>query len=96
MLTLTQAVETFPSVRIPSHGGGLPVEVSLISQMDIGSGNTLIAGAMARQRGHETYIDHTISPPSLRVWWPSARGPAAPAPGLLGDRCGACACDIEG
>ena len=24
MLTLTQAVETFPSMRIPSHGGGLP------------------------------------------------------------------------
>ncbi len=36
MLTLTQAVDTFPSVRIPSHGGGLPVEVSLISQMGIG------------------------------------------------------------
>ena len=73
MLTLTQAVETFPSVRIPSHGGGLPVEVSLISQMSIGSGNTLIAGAMARQRGHDAYINHTISPPSLKVSWPCAR-----------------------
>ena len=53
MLTLTQAVDTFPSVRIPSHGGGLPVEVSLISQMGIGSGDALIASAMARQRGHD-------------------------------------------
>ena len=53
MLTLTQAVDTFPSVRIPSHGGGLPVEVSLVSQMGIGSGDALIASAMARQRGHD-------------------------------------------
>lgn len=28
MLTLTQAVDTFPSVRITPHGGGLPVEAS--------------------------------------------------------------------
>ncbi len=51
MLTLAQAVDTFPSVRIPSQGGGLPVKVSLISQMGIGSRDALIAGAMARQRG---------------------------------------------
>jgi hypothetical protein len=66
MLTLTQAVETFPSVRIPSHGGGLPVEVSLISQMGIGSGDALIAGAMARQRGHDAYID-ALEEPSARL-----------------------------
>ena len=66
MLTLTQAVMTFPSVRIPSHGGGLPVEVSLISQMGIGSGDALIAGAMARQRGHDAYID-ALEEPSARL-----------------------------
>ena len=66
MLTLTQAVETFPSVRIASHAGGLPVEVSLISQMGIGSGDALIAGAMARQRGHGAYID-ALEEPSARL-----------------------------
>lgn len=66
MLTLTQAVATFPSVRIPSHGGGLPVEVSLISQMGIGAGDALIAGAMARQRGHGGYVD-ALEEPSARL-----------------------------
>ena len=66
MLTLTQAVDTFPSVRIPSQGGGLPVEVSLISQMGIGSGDALIASAMARQRGHDAYID-ALEEPSARL-----------------------------
>ena len=33
MLNLTQVVETFPSVRIPSESGGLAVEVSLIAQI---------------------------------------------------------------
>lgn len=52
MLTLTQAVETFPSVRIPSHGGGLPVEVSLISQMGIGSGDSPMMLRLA--------VDHAV------------------------------------
>ena len=66
MLTLTQSVASFPNVSIPSHGGGLPVEVSLISQMGIGAGDALIAGAMARQRGHGEYID-ALDEPSARL-----------------------------
>jgi hypothetical protein len=66
MLTLTQSVATFPNVRIPSHGGGLPVDVLLISQMGIGAGDALIAGAMARQRGHGEYID-ALDEPSARL-----------------------------
>ena len=66
MLTSTQAVKTFPSVRIASHAGGLPVEVSLISQMGIGSGDALIAGAMARQRGHGDFMDE-LDEPSVRL-----------------------------
>lgn len=66
MFALTQAVQTFPSVRIASRGGGLPVEVSLISQLGIGSGDALIAGAMARQRGHDAYVD-ALEEPSARL-----------------------------
>lgn len=66
MLATTQAIETFPSVSLPSHSGGLPVEVSLIAQLGIGSGDALIAGAMARQHGHDAYID-ALDEPSARL-----------------------------
>lgn len=66
MLTLTKAIDTFPSVRIPSHSGGLPVEVALIAQLGIGSGDQLIASASTRQRGHEAYID-ALDEPSARI-----------------------------
>ena len=66
MLATTQAVETFPCVSLPSHSGGLPVEVSLIAQLGIGSGDALIAGAMARQHGHAAYID-ALDEPSARL-----------------------------
>lgn len=66
MLATTQAIETFPSVSLPSHSGGLPVEVSLIAQLGIGSGDALIAGAMARQHGHGAYID-ALDEPSARL-----------------------------
>jgi hypothetical protein len=66
MLALTREVPTFPSIRLPSRCGGLPVEVSLISQLGIGSGDALIAGAMARQRGHEAFVD-ALDEPSARL-----------------------------
>ena len=66
MLALTREVSSFPSVSIPSRHGGLPVEVALISQLGIGSGDAMIAGAMARQRGHEAFIDE-LDEPSARL-----------------------------
>jgi hypothetical protein len=66
MLTLTRALDTFPSVSLPSYCGGLPVEVSLIAQLGIGSGDGLIAGVTARQRGHDSYID-ALDEPSARI-----------------------------
>ena len=58
MLALTKVVQTFPSARIPSQSGGLPVEVSLIAQLGhAGAGDQLFAGVMARQRGHANYVD---------------------------------------
>ena len=66
MLTLTRALDTFPSVSLPSYSGGLPVEVSLIAQLGIGAGDGLIAGVTARQRGHDAYID-ALDEPSARI-----------------------------
>ena len=43
MLTLTQAVDTFPSVRIPSDGGGLPRRLE--ASPDAGFGEHYFAGA---------------------------------------------------
>lgn len=34
-MTMTTAVGTFPSVRIPSQSDGLPVEVVLIAQIGL-------------------------------------------------------------
>lgn len=62
MKNLTSVVETFPSVRIPSQSGGLPVEVSLITQLGHGAGNHLFAGVAARQRQHDAFIDELDEP----------------------------------
>ena len=66
MLALTKVVQTFPSARIPSQSGGLPVEVSLIAQLGHGAGDQLFAGVMARQRGHASYVD-ALDEPSARI-----------------------------
>jgi hypothetical protein len=66
MLALTKVVRTFPSARIPSQSGGLPVEVSLIAQLGHGAGNQLFESAMARQQGHERFVDE-LDEPSARL-----------------------------
>jgi hypothetical protein len=66
MLALTEVVRTFPTARIPSHSGGLAVEVALIAQLGHGAGDELFEGAMARQRGHERFID-ALDEPSARL-----------------------------
>jgi hypothetical protein len=62
MLNLTQLVGTFPSVRIPSESGGLPVEVSLIAQIGHGAGNHLFASVASRQRQHKSFVDELDEP----------------------------------
>lgn len=64
--TTTTAVETFPSVRIPSQSDGLPVEVVLIAQIGIGAGSALIAHTAALQRGHASFVD-ALDEPSARI-----------------------------
>ncbi len=64
--TTTTAVETFPSVRLPSQSNGLPVEVVLIAQIGIGAGSALIAHTAALQRGHASFVD-ALDEPSARI-----------------------------
>ena len=66
MLVTTKVLRTFPSVRIASRAGGLPVEVALILQLGHGSGDQLIESAAMRQRGHETFVD-ALDEPSVRL-----------------------------
>lgn len=66
MAAQLKAVQTFPSVRLPSHAGGLPVEVALIAQLGVGAGDELIQGVLARQQAHEDYID-ALDEPSARI-----------------------------
>lgn len=65
-LMLTRAIDTFPSVQLPSYSGGLPVEVALISQLGHGAGDHVIANASARQRRHPAFVD-ALDEPSARL-----------------------------
>lgn len=65
-MTPASSARTFPSVRIRPHGGGLPVEVTLIAALERGAGNRLIAEASARQSLHEHFVD-ALDEPSARI-----------------------------
>ena len=65
-MSIVTAVDTFPSVRIPSSSGGLPVEVVLIAQIGIGAGSALIAHTGALQRGHASFVN-ALDEPSARI-----------------------------
>lgn len=66
MAIAVRKVDTFPFVRLPSYSDGLPVEVALIAQLGPGSGDPLIADALARQRAHEAFVD-ALDEPSVRL-----------------------------
>ncbi|PMQ04684.1 hypothetical protein DyAD56_13480 [Dyella sp. AD56] len=66
MSSHARAVATFPSARLPSRSGGLPIEVTLIAQLGHGSGDQLVAGATARQRAHAGFID-AMDEPSAKL-----------------------------
>jgi len=61
-LVATKATRTFPSARIRSYSGGLPIEVALIAQLGHGGGDQLIASALARQCEHEEFVDEWDEP----------------------------------
>ena len=60
------ALRTFPSVRLPSQSGGLPVEVVLIARLGIGAGTGLVARTATLQRGHDAFVD-ALDEPSARI-----------------------------
>ena len=66
MQSQARAVATFPSARLPSPSGGVPIEVTLISQLGHGAGDQLVASATARQRAHRDFID-ALDEPSARL-----------------------------
>lgn len=59
-------VPGFPTARIQSYSGGLPVEVVLLAQLGPGSGDRLHAGAGALQREHPGFVD-ALDEPSVRI-----------------------------
>lgn len=66
MNAVSRRIDTFPTARLPSHSGGLPVDVVLIAQIGIGAGSPLIAATAALQRGHGSYVD-ALDEPSARI-----------------------------
>jgi hypothetical protein len=62
MPTTSRTTASFPTACIPSRSGGLPVEVSLISQLGPGAGDVLCRDAIARQRGHASFADALDEP----------------------------------
>lgn len=60
------SLKTFPSVRMPSRSGGLPVEVVLIAQLGIGAGTHLVGRSASLQRGHAAFVD-ALDEPSARI-----------------------------
>lgn len=64
--TAIRASATFPSVRLPSHCGGLPVEVTLIAQFAPGQGDVAIGDALRRQQAHPAFVD-ALDEPSTRI-----------------------------
>jgi hypothetical protein len=62
MSSITRSTPSFPTARIASRSGALPVEVSLIAQLGHGAGDRLYREADARQRGHGTFVDALDEP----------------------------------
>jgi len=66
MLATTRTLRGFPNVSLPSCSGGLPIDVVLVAQLGHGAGDRLIERSLARQRGHDSYID-ALDEPSARL-----------------------------
>ncbi|WP_312319374.1 DUF2867 domain-containing protein [Stenotrophomonas sp.] len=63
---VTHTDRSFPGISLPSHGGGSPVEVTLITQLGIGAGDQLVRDAGLRQSAHPRFVD-ALDEPSARL-----------------------------
>jgi len=61
----TRQTASFPTARIESRSGGLPVEVTLIAQLGPGAGVRLCRQSEARQRGHGRFSDALDEPAAM-------------------------------
>ncbi len=52
----------FPTARIESLNGGLPIEVCLIAQLGPGGGDHLFTSASGQQRAHASFVDELHEP----------------------------------
>ncbi|WP_313343440.1 DUF2867 domain-containing protein [Stenotrophomonas sp.] len=66
MLDTHRVSRSFPSISLPSHGDGAPVEVALITQLGIGAGDQLLRDAGIRQAAHPAFVD-ALDEPSARL-----------------------------
>jgi len=66
MLDTHRVSRSFPSISLPSHGDGSPVEVALITQLGIGAGDQLLCDAGMRQAAHPAFVD-ALDEPSARL-----------------------------
>lgn len=62
MVSTARATTSFPTARIASRSGGLPIEVTLIAQLGHGAGDRLCGEAGARQRGHGSFAEALDEP----------------------------------
>lgn len=66
MPSSARVVPSFPSARLASRTGGLPIDVTLIAQMGHGAGDRLVTQAATRQRAHANFID-AMDEPSAKL-----------------------------
>jgi hypothetical protein len=62
MRAASRSTASFPTARIESRSGGLPIEVTLIAQLGPGAGDRLCREAETRQRGHGRFADALDEP----------------------------------
>src|SRR4051812_14380767 len=74
MLSMARSTGSFPTARIASRGGGLPVEVTLVAQLGHGAGDRLCREADARQRGHARFADALDEPAAMLATTDVGRG----------------------
>jgi hypothetical protein len=71
MRPTSRSTRSFPTARIDSRSGGLPVEVTLIAQLGPGAGDAFCRESAARQRGHDRFAEAldepsaTLAPPHI-------------------------------
>jgi hypothetical protein len=65
-MTASARTRSFPCARLTSTSGGLPIEVSLITQLGHGAGDKMFRDAVTRQSSHADFIDE-LDEPSARL-----------------------------